>query len=47
VTGAVQSSGDQVQWNTIGRILITWFTTLPGTVIVSFVMALILHFALV
>ena len=47
VTGAVQSSGDQVQWNTIGRILITWFTTLPGTVIVSFVMGLILHFALV
>ncbi|MCV6595477.1 MAG: inorganic phosphate transporter, partial [Mangrovicoccus sp.] len=47
VAGSVQSSGDQVQWNTIARILVTWFTTLPGTLLASFLMALILHTALV
>jgi phosphate/sulfate permease len=43
VAGAVESSGDRVQWDMIGRILITWVTTLPGTVALSFVMAMILH----
>lgn len=47
MAGAVQSSGDQVQWNTIARILITWFTTLPGTLAASFCMAIVLHTALV
>lgn len=46
VAGAVQSSGDRVRWDTIGRILITWFTTMPGCVMVSFVMGIVLHTAL-
>lgn len=46
VAGGVQSSGDRVQWNTIGRILITWFTTLPGTLILACVLGIAFHAAL-
>ena len=47
VAGAVVSSGDSLQWNTLRAILVTWFTTLPGTVVPSFGMAIVLHAALV
>lgn len=47
VAGAVKSSGDQVQWSTIGKILVTWFTTLPGTMAASFMMGILLQAALV
>ena len=43
VAGAVVSSGDSLQWNTLRAIVITWFTTLPGTVLVSYGMAFLLH----
>ena len=32
---------------TVGKIALTWVTTLPGTVIVSFVLSLIFYVALV
>ncbi|MDS9467747.1 anion permease [Paracoccus sp. MBLB3053] len=47
VAGAVKSSGDRMQMNTISRILIAWVTTLPGTVILSFAAALVLHVMMV
>jgi phosphate/sulfate permease len=43
VAGSVQSAGDRIQWVMIRRILITWVTTLPGTVLLSFVLGLVLH----
>lgn len=47
VAGAVVSSGDKLQWNTLRAIVVTWFTTLPGTVLLSFTMGVVLHAALV
>lgn len=47
VAGSVVSSGDKLQWKTLRAIIVTWFTTLPGTVILSFVMGVVLHAALV
>ncbi len=47
VAGAVQSSGDRVQMNTVSRILIAWVTTLPGTIMLSFSVALLLRVMLV
>jgi len=47
VAGAVVSSGDSLQWNTLRAIVVTWFTTLPGTVVLSFGMGIVLHTALV
>ena len=47
VAGAVVSSGDTLQWDTLRAIVITWFTTLPGTVVLSFGMGIVLHTALV
>ncbi len=47
VAGAVVSSGDSLQWNTLRAIVVTWFTTLPGTVVLSFGMSIVLHAALV
>ncbi|WP_353474130.1 inorganic phosphate transporter [Salipiger sp. H15] len=47
VAGTVQSSGDRMQWDMISRILLAWVTTLPGTVILSFGAALLLHVMLV
>lgn len=47
VAGTVVSAGDHLQWSTLRAIVITWFTTLPGTVIASFAMGIVLHTALV
>lgn len=47
VAGAVVSSGEKLQWDTLRAIVVTWFTTLPGTVMLSFGMAIVLHAALV
>ncbi|SDH76037.1 inorganic phosphate transporter [Alloyangia pacifica] len=47
VAGAVQSSGDRMQMQTVSRILIAWVTTLPGTIMLSFSVALLLHVMLV
>ena len=47
VAGTVIASGDRLQRGTLGRIVITWFTTLPGTVIASFAMAIVIQTALV
>ncbi len=47
VAGAVVSSGDSLQWDTLRAIVVTWFTTLPGTVILSFALSIVLHAALV
>lgn len=42
VVGAVTATpGDKVQSKSIAKIAITWITTLPGTVILSFVMAIV------
>lgn len=43
VAGSVQSAGDRIQWAMIRRILVTWVTTLPGTVLLSFLLGLALH----
>jgi phosphate/sulfate permease len=47
VAGGVVSSGDHLQWSTLRAIVITWFTTLPGCVMLSFAMGIVLHAALV
>lgn len=47
VAGTVISSGDRLQRGTLGRIVVTWFTTLPGTVILSFALAIVFQTALV
>lgn len=47
VAGSVVSSGDRLQWSTLRAIVITWFTTLPGTMLLSFAMGVVLHTALV
>ena len=48
VLGTVAGTkGEKVNAHTAGKIAITWLTTLPGTVIVSFVLALIFTVALV
>ena len=48
VLGSVAGTkGEKVNMHTVGKIAITWATTLPGTVIVSFVLSLIFYVALV
>jgi phosphate/sulfate permease len=47
VAGSMVSAGDHLQWSTLRAIVITWFTTLPGTMVVSFAMGILLHTALV
>ncbi len=47
VAGTVTANGDKLNGSTLGKIAMTWVTTLPGTVMVSFAMAIILHAALV
>ncbi len=48
VLGTVAGTrGEKVNLHTATRIALTWFTTLPGTVILSFVLALIFYLALV
>jgi phosphate/sulfate permease len=47
VAGGVVSSGDHLQWGTLRAIVVTWFTTLPGCVMLSFAMGVVLHAALV
>jgi phosphate/sulfate permease len=47
VAGGVVSSGDHLQWSTLRAIVVTWFTTLPGCVMLSFAMGIVLHSALV
>jgi phosphate/sulfate permease len=48
VLGTVAGTrGERVNLHTATRIAMTWFTTLPGTVILSFVLALIFYVALV
>ena len=43
----VGTRGEKVNMHTVGKIAITWFTTLPGTVIVSFILSVIFYLALV
>ena len=47
VAGSVVGARDQLQWSTLRAIIITWFTTLPGCVLLSFAMGIVLHSALV
>ena len=48
VLGSVAGTkGEKVNIHTAGKIAITWFTTLPGTVIVSFILSVIFYLALV
>jgi phosphate/sulfate permease len=48
VLGSVAGTkGEKVNMHTVGKIAMTWVTTLPGTVIVSFVLSLIFYVALV
>jgi phosphate/sulfate permease len=47
VAGTVVSAGDHLQWATLRGIVITWFTTLPGTMLAAFAMGIVLHTALV
>jgi phosphate/sulfate permease len=48
VLGSVAGTrGEKVNMHTVGKIAITWFTTLPGTVIVSFILSVIFYLALV
>ena len=47
VAGGVVSSGDHLQWGTLRAIVVTWFTTMPGCVVLSFAMGIILHSAFV
>ena len=48
VLGSVAGTrGEKVNMHTVGKIAVTWFTTLPGTVIVSFVLSVIFYVALV
>jgi low-affinity inorganic phosphate transporter len=48
VLGSVAGTrGEKVNMHTVGKIAMTWATTLPGTVIVSFVLSLIFYVALV
>ncbi len=48
VLGSVAGTkGEKVNMHTVGKIAITWATTLPGTVIVSFVLSLVFYLALV
>ncbi|MEM8563109.1 MAG: inorganic phosphate transporter [Pseudomonadota bacterium] len=46
VAGAVKGSAERVRWDTISKIIVTWFTTLPGTMLSAFVLALALHAAI-
>ena len=47
VLGSVAGTrGEKVNMHTVGKIAVTWFTTLPGTVILSFVLSLIFFVAL-
>jgi len=43
VAGTVKSAGDRVQMAMLSRILIAWVTTLPGTTLLSFAAAMVLH----
>jgi phosphate/sulfate permease len=47
VAGSMVSAGDHLQWSTLRAIVITWFTTLPGTMLASFALGILLHTALV
>ncbi|MGI9291247.1 MAG: inorganic phosphate transporter [Gammaproteobacteria bacterium] len=47
VAGGVVGARDTLQWSTLRAIIVTWFTTLPGCVMVSFAMGIVLHSALV
>ena len=47
VAGGVVGARDRLQWNTLRAIIVTWFTTLPGCVMLSFVFGIVLHSALV
>ena len=48
VLGSVAGTrGEKVNMHTAGKIALTWVTTLPGTVIVSFILSLIFYLALV
>jgi phosphate/sulfate permease len=47
VLGTVAGTrGEKVNMHTVGKIALTWFTTLPGTVMLSFVLAVIFYIAL-
>jgi phosphate/sulfate permease len=45
--GSSVSNGNSLNRQTLGRIALTWVTTLPGCVMASFVGAMVLHIALV
>jgi low-affinity inorganic phosphate transporter len=48
VLGSVAGTkGEKVNMHTAGKIAMTWFTTLPGTVLVSFILSVIFYLALV
>ena len=48
VLGSVAGTrGEKVNMHTVAKIAMTWATTLPGTVIVSFILSLIFYVALV
>jgi phosphate/sulfate permease len=45
VAGSMRASGAGLQLSTIRGIVITWFTTLPGCFLLSFVFSIVLHAA--
>ena len=48
VLGSVAGTkGEKVNMHTVGKIAMTWVTTLPGTVIVSFILSVVFYLALV
>ena len=48
VLGSVAgTTGEKINMHTAGKIGLTWVTTLPGTVIVSFILSVIFYLALV
>jgi phosphate/sulfate permease len=48
VLGSVAGTkGERVNMHTAGKIAMTWVTTLPGTVVISFILSVIFYLALV
>lgn len=47
VAGAMVASKAGLQMSTLRKIVITWFTTLPGTMMLSFALAILFHAAMV
>lgn len=46
VVGTVAGTpGQHINWGTLRRIIVTWLTTLPGTMLLSFALGIVFHLA--